>query len=178
MPRRAATALVVPARSQYEWRSVGDRLPGETAILLRPITVAAGLGLDVDSATPHLVVDVRADGAEVSIIGESEVIASREVASPRAELLADAAEALLRGLDPDLEYDARRRGVHAIGLERDDAGRLAGMLQLPVRVTTRPERVLAQGVLADRRLIETYFGKSRPRFGRFIHRIHRPARAG
>ena len=176
--RRTATVLVVPAESQFSWRAIGDRLPGETVVLVRPITVAAGLGLDVDSSSPHLVADVRADGAEVSVVCESEVKAATEVANPRVELVASAAEAMLGDLDPDLEYDARRKGVYAIGVERGEAERLADLLQVPVRVTSRPDRVLAQGVLADRRLIEAYFGTRRPRLQRLIHRTHRPIGAG
>lgn len=176
--RRATTALVVPTSSQYEWRSIGDRLPGETAILLRPIAVATGLGLDVDSATPNLVVDVRSDGSEVSVVCESEVLAARDTPDTDPEAIAETADAMLRDLDPDVEYDARRRGAHAIGINPESADRLAHLLEITVRVASRPERVLAGGVLTDRKLIEAYFGASRPKLGRLFHRTHRPLGAG
>src|SRR5690606_41095745 len=98
-----------PTSVQYEWRSIGDRLPGETAILLRPITVVTGLGLDVGSATPNLVVDVRSDGSVVSVVCESEVLAARDTPDTDPEAIAETADAMLRDLDTDAGYEARPR---------------------------------------------------------------------
>src|SRR5690606_27492836 len=96
----------------------------------------------------------------------------------RPESIAAAAKYLLGELDPDLEYEARRTGPNVIGMSREAAERLATLLQLPVRVASTPERVLAAGVLADRKLIEAYFGSSRPRLGRLVPGSQRPVRAG
>ena len=66
----------------------------------------------------------------------------------------------------------------AIGINPESADRLAHLLEITVRVASRPERVLAGGVLTDRKLIEAYFGASRPKLGRLFHRTHRPLGAG
>lgn len=161
--RRAATVLVVPVESQLAWRRIGDRMPGETVVLVRPVTVAAGLGLDVDSATAHLVVDVRDDGSEVAVVGSSTVIGARSSGDSNPEAIAALADELLMDLDPDLEYECRRRGAHAVGLRPDQAGQLAEMLQIPVRGMAGLDKVLAAGVLANRSLIDAYFGASRRR---------------
>ncbi|HEX6946499.1 MAG TPA: hypothetical protein VF246_04035 [Acidimicrobiia bacterium] len=176
--RRKATVLLVPTGAQFLWRRVGDRLPGETAVLLRPVTMAMGLGLDVDASSPHFLLDVRADGAEVSVVCESRVVGAQEAAGPSPEALAEAALQLFGELDPDLEYEARNGGAHAMGLAAEDAQTLAGLLGLTIRVATQPERVLARGVLADRNLIETYFRKSRSWTGRLLGGSRRPLGAG
>ncbi|MFO7299461.1 MAG: hypothetical protein DIU67_004645 [Actinomycetes bacterium] len=176
--RHPSAAFVVPSAGQERWRSICDRMPGQTAVLLRPITVASGMGLDVDASTPHLVIDVRADGAEVAMVGESQVLGTRETAVTTPEALARTATALLQDFDLDIEYDVRAEGAYAIGIEPEDADRLARLLGVIVRVGIRPERVLASGVMADRRLIEAVFGKGRVPAGRLGHRTHRPLRAG
>lgn len=166
--RRPATAFLVPAApptARWAWRAVGDRLAGATVILLRPMTVAAGLGLDVDSAVPHLIIDVRADGTEVSVVGESAVLAAEGLPGSDPDRIAVAVSAVLARLDPDLEYEVRGEEAHVVGMEWEDSRALSDAVGLPVQGTADHRGVLAAGIRADRRLIDAYFGVGHPRSG-------------
>ena len=77
-----------------------------------------------------------------------------------------------------MEDDARLPAAPAIGINPESPVRLAHLLEITFRVASRPERVLSGGVLTDRKLIESYFGASRPKLGRLFHRTHRPLGAG
>lgn len=167
--RRPATALLVPAAppmAQFAWRSIGERLAGATVILLRPILAAAGLGLDVDSAVAHLIIDARADGTEVAVVGESAVLAAQAVPGRDPDEIAAAVRSVLGGLDPDLEYEVRSEEAHVVGVEWAESRSLADALGLPVRGSPDHEAVFAAGVRADRGLINTYFKVGRPKVGR------------
>ncbi len=167
--RRPATALLVPAApssAQFAWRSVGERLAGAAVILLRPITAAAGLGLDVDSTVPHLLIDARADGTEVSVVGESAVLVAQAVPGREPNEIAASVGWVLARLDPDLEYEVRSREAHVVGMQWEESRALADALGLPVRGSWDHQAVFAAGVRSDRGLLDTYFRVGRPKAGR------------
>lgn len=167
--RRPATALLVPAApssAQFAWRSVGERLAGATVILLRPIMAAAGLGLDVDSTVPHLLIDARADGTEVSVVGESAVLGAQAVPGREPKEIAASVGSVLARLDPDLEYEVRSQEAYVVGMQWEESRSLADALGLPVRGSSDHQAVFAAGVRADRGLLDSYFRVVRPRAAR------------
>jgi len=152
-----------PAGIRQAWRAIAGWLPGRVAIVPRPIALASGLGLDIDTSTAHMVVDLRSDDAEISILAEGGIVASAASRDVTPESLARVARALLEEVDPDVEDDINQRGLHLVGNDRVGlAPRLGAMLSLPMMVDTDQDAVLMKGIDVDHALIESYLDAVRP----------------
>jgi actin-like ATPase involved in cell morphogenesis len=153
-----------PTSCQTAWRAIADGLPGRVVIVPRAIALASGLGLHIDGSAASMVVDLRTDGAEVSILAQCGVLAARATGETSAEAVARVIRSLLEDGDPDVEDDISQRGVHLVQSSLDAvwSNRLAGLLGSAVVPATRPPALLIDGININRYVIDRYVDACRP----------------
>lgn len=147
-----------PTRTRQAWREIAAELSGRVVIVPRPIALASGLGLDIDSPTASMVVDLRSDGAELSILAEGAILVSSATDDLSPDGLAGSVWALLDGVDPDIEGDIAQEGIYLVGAgrEADWVARLVGLLGIPIQISPNPGGILMDGIDANRPVVERY----------------------
>jgi hypothetical protein len=116
--RHPVAAILTPAGSHHKderWQSVAARLRIPAVLVSRPMAAAVGLGLEVDSAGGMLVVEVSSSITIVAVVADGTVVASVTGRGREPADVAALIRSVLVGIDPDLEWDVRRAGVHLLG---------------------------------------------------------------
>lgn len=147
-----------PTSTRHAWREIAAKLSGRVVIVPRPIALASGLGLDIDGPAASMVIDLRSDGAELSILAEGGVLASSATDDLTPDGLARSVWALLEEVDPDVDGDIARRGIHLVGAGREArwVARLVGLLGVAIEVSPDPGGILMDGIDANRPVVERY----------------------
>lgn len=147
-----------PTSTRHAWREIAAELSGRVVIVPRPIALASGLGLYIDGPAASMVVDLRSDGAELSILAEGGILASSATDDVSPDGLARSVWALLDGVDPDVEGDIAQRGIHLVGAgrEADWVARLVRLLGVPIQIFPDPGVILMAGIDANRPVVERY----------------------
>lgn len=147
-----------PTSTRQAWRAIAAELSGRVVIVPRPIALASGLGLDIDGPAASMVVDLRSDGAEISILAEGGILASSATDDVSPDGLALSVWALLDGVDPDVEGDITRWGIHLVGAGREAGwvARLVGLLRVSIQISPDPGGILMNGIDANRPVVERY----------------------
>lgn len=147
-----------PTGTRRAWREIAAELSGRVVIVPRPIALASGLGLYIDGPEASMVVDIRSDGAELSILAEGGILASSATDDLSPDGLARSVWALLDGADPDVEGDVARLGIHLVGAGREAewVARLVRLLGIPIQIYPDPGGILMDGIDANRPVVERY----------------------
>lgn len=155
---RSVTAAVVvpssPPRVTERWAAVVSRMTFPAVVVSRPSVAVSGLGLE--SGSPRMVIDRHVDGTEISVVTNDGMVGGVRCEARAVNEVAEAAEALLRQVDPDVEWAIRQEGVCV--LTDDEHGdwtrALARALKVTVELVDDPIRLIHAGVSSDRALIE------------------------
>lgn len=147
-----------PVDAREAWRDIAARLSGRVVIVPRPIALASGLGLDIDGPAASMVVDVRSDGAELSVLAEGGILASGATDDLTPDGLAGAIWALLERVDPDVDGDIVGRGIHLVGAGREPGwvSGLVALLGFPIQISADPGQILMDGIDANRPVVDRY----------------------
>ena len=110
------------------------QMGGNPLVIQRPLAAALALGVWNDHGPRcHLMIEVSERLVEVAVIAEGSVVVSCHLLDRGFERVGQVVDDMLRGIDPDDEFEIRESGMHVYGwAARREASAVIKALDLPL----------------------------------------------